>query len=70
MTVTLSAFGAFCTAIAILGGGVEVGGVRLPRLGRWRAVALGTFGIVVLVGGLLADWGASLSALGAVSSRG
>ncbi|MFK3981529.1 hypothetical protein ACI2K4_14270 [Micromonospora sp. NPDC050397] len=48
MTLTLAVVGAVLVALAILGGGLRVGGVHVANLSRPRILLLASFGLVTM----------------------
>ncbi|GAA2379822.1 hypothetical protein [Streptomyces carpaticus] len=66
--MTLQTVGALCVAVAIVGGGLKINEVEIPRLSPRRVVALGFAGILFLGAGVLVDHLASRPAVAAPPS--
>ncbi|MFF7081252.1 hypothetical protein [Streptomyces lavendulae] len=53
--MTLHIVGALCVAIAIVGGGLKINEVEVPRLSRRRMIALVFAGLLFIGVGVMAD---------------
>ena len=63
MNVTLTVVGAVFVGIAIIGGGLRVGGVEVATLSRGRIIALAVFGLITMALGWGLEWRAADQAL-------
>jgi hypothetical protein len=62
LMLTLQVIGALCVVIALIGGGVKISSVEVPKLSNRRIIALLIAGILLIAAGLLVHGSSGASA--------